>query len=59
MLQCAVGVAIRGPYEFDLVQPACGEPHADAVVHQDLQAVGALVGEQVGMVRLRRLAARL
>jgi DNA replication protein DnaC len=31
-----------------------GQPDADAVVHQHLQARGALIGEDVGMVRARR-----
>ena len=42
---------VLGPDELAAVQPARRQPHADAVVHQHLHAVGAPVGEQVGMVR--------
>jgi len=45
---------VRGPDKLALTQSARCQPNADAVVHEDLQTVGALVGEQVGMVRLRR-----
>lgn len=40
------------PDELALVQAPSGQPDADAVVHQDLHAVGALVGEQVGVVEI-------
>jgi hypothetical protein len=38
------------PDELALVQAASGQPDADAVVHQHLHAVGAFVGEQVGVM---------
>ena len=47
----SVRAGIRGPDELAAVQPPRGQPHADAVVHQHLHAVGAPVGEQVGVVR--------
>ncbi len=52
--QSGVGLSRCRPDELALVQPARSQPDADAVVHQHLEAVGALVGEQVDMVRLRR-----
>jgi hypothetical protein len=47
-------VMIPASHELAAVQPTCRQPHADAVVHEHLHAVGAAVGEQVGMVRARR-----
>src|SRR5690606_37910353 len=44
--------ARRRPDELALVQPARSQPQTHAVVHQDLQTVGALVGKDVGMVRV-------
>ena len=41
------------PDELALVQPPRGQPHADAVVHEHLHAVGSPVGEQVRVVRAR------
>lgn len=43
--------SILGPHELALVEPAHGEPNADAVVREHLHAVGSAVGEQVRMVR--------
>jgi hypothetical protein len=45
---------ISRPDELAGVQPPGGQPYADAVVHQHLHAVGAPVGEEVGVVRDRR-----
>ena len=45
------GAAVLGPDELALVQSPRGQPDADAVVHEHLHAVGAAVGEQVGVVR--------
>ena len=42
---------VLGPDELAAVQAPRGQPHADAVMHEHLHAVGAAVGEQVGMVR--------
>ena len=53
-LQLPLIIAWRRPDELALVQAASGQPDADAVVHQHLDAVGASVGEQVGMVRVGR-----
>lgn len=38
------------PGELPLVQASRGQPDADPVVNQDLHAVGAPIGEQIGMV---------
>ena len=38
------------PHEASSVQAPCGAPHAEAVVHQQLDARGARVGEQVTVV---------
>lgn len=42
------------PDELALVQAPGGQPDADAVVHQHLDAVGTLVGEQIGVMRTGR-----
>lgn len=47
-----MGIAVSGPYELAFVQSACGQPDADAVVHQNLQPVGFSVSKQLGMVRM-------
>jgi hypothetical protein len=47
------GARVLGPHELALVESARGEPHADAVVHENLHAIGPTVGEQVRMVRVR------
>jgi hypothetical protein len=44
------GAAITRPDELAAVQSARREPYADAVVHEHLHAIGAAVGEQVGVV---------
>lgn len=41
--------AVR-PDESTLVQAAVGQPDTEAVIHQDLDAGGALVGKQVGVM---------
>src|SRR4051794_24523085 len=41
------------PHETALVEPARGAPHAKAVVHHELHARAALVGEEVTVVGLR------
>ena len=51
-LQAAVGVAIGSPDKLALMQPACCQPDANAVMHQDLEPVGSLVGKHIGVVRL-------
>jgi hypothetical protein len=43
---------ILGPGELADVQAPGGQPHADAVMHQHLHAVGSLVRKEVGMVRV-------
>ena len=45
--------AAAGPDEAALVQPARGQPDADAVVHEDLQPRRTLVGKDVGVMRSR------
>ena len=50
LLQAAVGFTTRSTYEFALMQSARGQPDTDAVVHEYLEPVGPLVGEQVGVV---------
>ena len=40
------------PNEFTGVQPARCQPHADPVMHEHLHAVGALVGKQIGVMRV-------
>src|SRR5687768_3658801 len=42
------------PDEAALVQSPGGQPHANAVVHQDLQATGAPIGKAIGVMRARR-----
>ena len=42
------------PHEASGVQPPRGAPHAEAVVHQQLDARGARVGEQVAVVGVGR-----
>jgi hypothetical protein len=42
------------PDEAALMQSPRQQPDAEAVAEQDLHAIGALVGEDVGAVRLRR-----
>ena len=44
---------VSGPAELAAVQTPCSQPHADAVVHEHLYAVGSPVGEEVGVVRSR------
>ena len=52
MFKCHVRTARRRPDELALVQPARGQPQTHAVVHQNLQAVGTLVGKDLGVVWL-------
>ena len=52
VFQCHVRTARRRPDELALVQPARGQPQTHAVVHQNLQAVGTLVGKDLGVVWL-------
>src|SRR5947208_17143281 len=40
-----------GPDELAAVQAPRGQPHADAVVHEHLHAVGSAVGKEVSMMR--------
>ena len=49
--QTKCGRGIVGPDELALVQPPGRQPDADAVVHEDLHAVGAAVGKQIGVMR--------
>lgn len=51
--QCRRVGALARPGESALVQSACCQPHADAVMHQHLHASGSLVRIQVRMVRAR------
>jgi len=43
--------AITRPGEATLVQPPRGQPHADAVMHEHLQASGAGIGKEIRVVR--------
>ena len=52
-LQPAVGTVRRRPDELALVQPARGQPDADAVMHEYLDTVGALIGKEISRVRMR------
>ena len=52
VFQCHVRTARRRPDELALVQPARSQPQTHAVVHQNLQAVGTLVGKDLGVVWL-------
>src|SRR5690606_12443845 len=45
--------AIAWPDELARVEPPGDQPHADAVVHEDLHAVGSPVGEDIGVMRMR------
>ena len=45
--------SVARPDELAGVQAPRGQPHADAVMHEHLHAVGAAVGEQVRVVRSR------
>lgn len=47
------GLAAAWPPELPLIQSAGGKPDANAVVNQHLHAVGAALGEQVRVVRMR------
>ncbi|KAJ8138184.1 hypothetical protein OY671_008603, partial [Metschnikowia pulcherrima] len=42
--------AMGWPDEAASIAPPCGQPDADTIVHQHLQAVGSAVGKQIGMV---------
>jgi hypothetical protein len=42
---------VLGPGELAAVQATCGQPHADAIVHQHIHAVGAPAREELGVVR--------
>lgn len=53
-LQAAVAALLRRPYELSLMQPARRQPDADAIVHEYLDTVGALVGKEIGGVRVGR-----
>ena len=48
-----VAAGCTRPDELALVQPARGQPDADAVVHQHLDPVGRLVGKEVCGFRMR------
>src|SRR5210317_2231264 len=51
-IQCdSVALAQGAPHELALVQSACGQPKAIAVMYQHLHPIGALVGKNVGAVR--------
>jgi hypothetical protein len=43
---------ITRPHEAALVQAPSCQPNPDAVMHEHLQARGATIGEEIGMVRL-------
>jgi hypothetical protein len=45
-----MGAVRQGPNEFPLVESACTQPDANAVVHQHFDVVGALVRKEVGGV---------
>ncbi|MDM0008381.1 hypothetical protein QTI51_26655 [Variovorax sp. J22G73] len=47
----ALGESISG---WQPAMPARTQPDPDAIVHQHLHAVGASIGEEVGVVRLGR-----
>ena len=44
--------ALGRPDEAALIESPCGQPDADAIVHQHLHAIGSPVGKQIGMVRM-------
>ena len=49
--------ASLGYTNLPLVEPACGKPHADAVVHEHLHAIGSAIGSAVGeQVRVVRVS---
>lgn len=50
LLRLAAG---QWPAELPLIQPASGQPDAEAVANQDLHAVGAAIGEQVNVMGMR------
>ena len=50
MFKCDIGAAGRSPHKLALVQPARSQPHTHSIVHQDLDAVGALVGKDISVV---------
>ncbi len=44
--------ASRWPDKAALMQPACCQPDADAVMHQNFDAVASCIGKEVGGVRV-------
>ena len=48
----ADGIATFGPDELTLIEPAGGEPDAEAIVDEEFDPAGAGVGEEIGSVRL-------
>jgi hypothetical protein len=44
----------RWPDELTFVEPTGCQPDADAVVHENLHAIGPAVGKQIGVVGMRR-----
>ncbi len=43
------------PDELSLVQPSCCQPDSDPVVDEHLHAVGPTVGEEIGVMGMRRV----
>ena len=50
MAQTLRATSLGRPYEPAGVQSSRRQPHADAVVHEHLHTVGALIGKEVGVV---------